>query len=73
MVGGSPAESQGAGRFEMDRVLGNGTGIVAFDKRTGEVKYKITDELASLLDAATGPRRRPSLVLRARSGRTGRV
>ncbi len=47
VVGGSPAESQGAGRFEMDRVLGNGTGIVAFDKRTGEVKYKITDELAA--------------------------
>jgi outer membrane protein assembly factor BamB len=47
MVGGSPAESQGAGRFEMDRVQGNGTGVVAFDKRTGEVKYKITGELAS--------------------------
>jgi outer membrane protein assembly factor BamB len=46
MVGGSPAESQGAGRFEMDRVQGNGTGVVAFDNRTGEVKYKITDELA---------------------------
>ena len=47
MVGGSPSESQGAGRFEMDRVQGNGTGVVAFDKHTGEVKYKITDELAS--------------------------
>lgn len=47
MVGGSPAESQGAGRFEMDRVKGNGTGIVAFDKRTGAVRYAINDELAS--------------------------
>ena len=47
MVGGSPAGSQGAGRFEMGRVQGNGTGIVAFDKRTGEVKYAIADELAS--------------------------
>jgi outer membrane protein assembly factor BamB len=47
MVGGSPAESQGAGRFEMDRVQGNGTGVVAFDKRTGAVRYKITDELAA--------------------------
>lgn len=47
MVGGSPPESQGAGRYEMDRVQGNGTGVVAFDKRTGELKYAITDELAS--------------------------
>jgi outer membrane protein assembly factor BamB len=47
MVGGSPAESQDAGRFEMDRVKSNGTGIVAFDKRTGEVKYKAANELAS--------------------------
>ena len=47
MVGGSPAESQGAGRFEMDRVRSNGAGVVAFDKRTGTVKYAATDELAS--------------------------
>jgi outer membrane protein assembly factor BamB len=47
MVGGSPADSQGAGRFEMDRVQGNAAGIVAFDKHTGEVKYKTSDELAS--------------------------
>ena len=47
MVGGSPADSQDAGRFDLDRVVGNGSGIVAFDKRTGQVKYAITDELAS--------------------------
>ncbi len=47
MIGGSPAESQGAGRFDLARVAGNGTGIVAFDKRTGKVQYGITDELAS--------------------------
>jgi outer membrane protein assembly factor BamB len=47
MVGGSPAESRGAGRFEMDHVKSNGTAIVAFDKRTGEVKYAVADELAS--------------------------
>lgn len=47
MIGGSPPESQNAGRFDLDRVVGNGAGIVAFDKRTGEVKYAITDELAS--------------------------
>lgn len=47
MVGGSPTESRDAGRFDLDRVVGNGTGIVAFDKRTGEVKYAVTNELAS--------------------------
>ena len=31
----------------VDLAEGNGTGIVAFDKLTGKVKYKITDELAS--------------------------
>ncbi|MBI3857159.1 MAG: PQQ-like beta-propeller repeat protein [Planctomycetes bacterium] len=43
-VGGSPAGSPG---IQSGEVKGNGSGIVAFDKRTGEVKYKITDELAS--------------------------
>jgi len=47
MVGGSPPESQGAGRYDLDRVVGNGAGIVAFDKRTGDVKYAVSDELAS--------------------------
>ena len=47
MVGGSPANSQGAGRFDLDRVESNGTAIVAFDKRTGEEKYAVGDELAS--------------------------
>ena len=43
-VGGSPAGTPG---IQSGRVVGNGSGIVAFDKRTGEVRYKITDELAS--------------------------
>lgn len=47
MVGGSPPESQDAGRYDLDRAVGNGSGIVAFDKRTGAVRYAITDELAS--------------------------
>ena len=47
MVGGSPAESHKEDRFTLDRVVGNGTGIVAMDKRSGEVKYAISDELAS--------------------------
>jgi outer membrane protein assembly factor BamB len=47
MVGGSPPESQGAGRFDLGRVTSNGTAVVAFDKRTGAVKYAVGDELAS--------------------------
>jgi outer membrane protein assembly factor BamB len=43
-VGGSPAGSPG---IQSGEVKGNGSGIVAFDKRTGAVKYRITDELAS--------------------------
>lgn len=41
-VGGSPpGEKRDIGQ------KGNGSGVVAFDKRTGAVKYKATDELAS--------------------------
>lgn len=43
-VGGSPPGSPPTISGE---VKGNGSGIVAFNKRTGEVVYKITDELAS--------------------------
>ncbi len=46
MVGGSPPGSPGL--YESGgQIDGNGTGIVAFDKLTGEVRYEITDELAS--------------------------
>ncbi len=47
IVGGSPPEDQKIPPGELDRVVGNGTGIVAFDKFTGEVKYTLTNELAS--------------------------
>jgi outer membrane protein assembly factor BamB len=47
MVGGSPPESQRVAPGQLDRVEPNGSGIVAFDKRTGEVRYKLADELAS--------------------------
>ena len=46
-VGGSPKEDLSLPPGWLDRVSGDGSGIVAFDKRTGEVRYKITDELAS--------------------------
>jgi outer membrane protein assembly factor BamB len=43
-VGGSPPDS---GHFPSMGQKGNGSGIVAFDKLTGKVRYRITDELAS--------------------------
>jgi outer membrane protein assembly factor BamB len=43
-VGGSPA---GSDKVDFGDLKGNGSGIVAFDKRTGKVVYSITDELAS--------------------------
>ncbi len=47
MVGGSPPEDRGLGPDRLDRVRGNGTAMVAFDKRTGRVLAKLSDELAS--------------------------
>ncbi len=44
LVGGSPP---GSPTIHSGAVRGNGTGIVAFDKRSGKVVYEITDELAS--------------------------
>jgi outer membrane protein assembly factor BamB len=43
-VGGSP---KGSDEVSFARLKGNGSGVVAFDKLTGKVKYRITDELAS--------------------------
>lgn len=43
-VGGSP---EGSSRRNFANLKGNGSGVVAFDKRTGQVKYRLTDELAS--------------------------
>jgi outer membrane protein assembly factor BamB len=43
-VGGSPKNSPG---IQSGRVEGNGSGIVAFDKHSGEERYRVSDELAS--------------------------
>ncbi|MFN0021264.1 MAG: PQQ-binding-like beta-propeller repeat protein [Pirellulaceae bacterium] len=53
MIGGSPPESQKVPPGQLDRVDGNGSGVVAFDKRTGKVRYKVTDELASYASMKT--------------------
>ncbi|MCH7728010.1 MAG: PQQ-like beta-propeller repeat protein, partial [Planctomycetes bacterium] len=47
MVGGSPKDAQELPPGRLDLVEGNGSGVVAFNKFSGKVKYKITDELAS--------------------------
>lgn len=44
MVGGSPATSE---RIDFSEIKPNGSAVVAFDKRSGKVKYKIGDDLAS--------------------------
>lgn len=44
MVGGSP---KGSDEDDFLKLKGNGSGIVAFNKHTGKVKYQLTDELAS--------------------------
>jgi outer membrane protein assembly factor BamB len=46
-IGGSTPESKSAPPGRLDLVEGNGSGMVAFDKATGEVRYQTTDELAS--------------------------
>ena len=60
VVGGSPPDSPGV---QSGQVRPNGTGLVAFDKRTGEVKWAAGDELASYSSpvVATVGRRRLGL------------
>ena len=43
-VGGSPAGSKEA---DFADLKGNGSGVVAFEKTTGKIRYKLSDELAS--------------------------
>ncbi len=47
MVGGSPPADQAVPPGQLDRVRPNGTGLVALDKRTGQLRYKTGDFLAS--------------------------
>lgn len=44
MIGGSP---EGSPNIFSGQVQGNGSGIVAFDKRTGKEMYRLSNELAS--------------------------
>jgi outer membrane protein assembly factor BamB len=53
MIGGSPPESKRIPPGRLDLVEPNGTALVAFDKFTGEVKYKLGDELAGYASLKT--------------------
>jgi outer membrane protein assembly factor BamB len=68
-VGGSP---KGSEEVDFSRLKGNGSGLVAFDKYIGKVKYKATDELASYASpvVATVGKRRWCFIF-ARSGLVG--
>jgi outer membrane protein assembly factor BamB len=46
-IGGSPKEDLLVPPGQLDAITGNGSGVVAFDKYTGEVRYQSSDELAS--------------------------
>lgn len=46
-VGGAEQKSGNADEYNLESLAGNGTGLVAFDKYTGEVVYKTADLLAS--------------------------
>jgi outer membrane protein assembly factor BamB len=43
-VGGSP---KGSEEVDFDKLKGNGTGVVAWDKKTGKEKWRLSNELAS--------------------------
>ncbi len=47
VIGGSPDEDQQIAPGRLDRVRGNGSGVVAFDKRTGKVRFQLSNDLAS--------------------------
>ena len=51
-IGGSPPNSPKDVLSGQGRIKGNGSGVVAFNKSTGEVVYQITEELASYASPA---------------------
>jgi outer membrane protein assembly factor BamB len=46
-IGGSPESDRSTAPGQLDQVQSDGTGVVAFDKLTGKVRYRLGDELAS--------------------------
>lgn len=53
MIGGASPATRDLPTARLNLVEGDRSGIVAFDKRTGEIKYQITDQLASYASLTT--------------------
>ncbi len=53
MVGGSPEEDKAIPAGGFGRISANGSGLIALDKRTGKVRYKAANELASYASLKT--------------------
>lgn len=71
-VGGSPPGGPPDIYSARGRLQGAGSGVVAFDKKTGEVVWQATDELASYASpVATAIDGRPWCFILARSGLVG--
>ncbi len=71
-VGGSPPGGPPDVYAAQGKVQGNGTGIVAFDKQTGKVVWKASDELASYASpVAAEINGRPWCFVYARGGLVG--
>lgn len=69
MVGGSPADDQALPPGRLDLVKPNGSLIVAFDKSTGEEKYRTGNDLASYASLKIANLRgKPHCLAFARSG-----
>ena len=68
-VGGSP---EGRRPFDLRDAVGNGCGLVAFDKKTGKEKWKGTDELASYSSPVLATLHgKPTVLYFARGGLVG--
>lgn len=55
MVGGSPTESLRLPDGQLDLVKPNGTAVVAFDKESGQERYRLGDDLASYASMTVRP------------------
>lgn len=69
MVGGSPPEDQNIAPGRLDRVISNGSALVAFERETGKERWRAGDDLASYSSPRTVTWNGETLVLMfARSG-----
>jgi outer membrane protein assembly factor BamB len=71
-IGGASDDTRGVPPGQLDRVRGKDSGVVAFDKRTGEVQYQASDELAGYASPVVATiDKRPWCFVFARGGLLG--